>query len=66
MNWISVEDELPEHDFVLVHDINAGSFVSLYVPGKCSFFEWNVATEMYDVRVFPYHWMPLPEPPEPA
>ena len=67
MDWISVEDRLPENGqlvncawhgevfpagFQVIDD--DAEFFNLYLQNGCGYAEWSPVT----------HWMPLPDPPE--
>lgn len=62
MDWISVEDRLPEDSDWLEVIVNAGDCVTCcwYNPDDD---EWLLDPErVFDGEVT--HWMPLPEPPK--
>lgn len=74
-DWISVEDELPEHGLIVilkganyrttVDGVTVGRRISKYSNGKPHpkpFWQNGLygSTWLHDVT----HWMPLPEPPK--
>lgn len=60
MNWISVEDELPEHaEDVLVFTKNETYSLGHYFYGD----GWSLEEDTI-VTDYVTHWMPLPSPPE--
>lgn len=70
MNWISVEDQLPENEQnVLCYglyswdqedcEVDAGIYVATYL----SVGYWEVINQMSCIRKVS-HWMPLPQPPK--
>ncbi len=72
MEWISVEDRLPENRrMVLVYTPCDGFMaVGFYVEEKSRSYtwtRWNIITAMRSVKKITKkvtHWMPLPEPPD--
>ncbi len=68
MEWISVEDRLPEtNEAVLLHGCSCCCVAYLDVYGQ---WEPEGVESSYDMAYVvlqvgnPTHWMPLPEPPE--
>ena len=67
--WISVEDELPKNDLVLIinelGDITVGSH-EIKHDGAC----WRVGNDCvswdydFNYEFYVTHWQPLPEPPK--
>ena len=61
MEWISVEDRLPEDvDIYIVRYRSGGRWLSLYMPRKKTWMDIDIGVEEMHVT----HWMPLPEPPK--
>ena len=64
MEWISVNDRLPDNwETVLVLCKDGGMFVGRYTPFK----HWEIWTAMKSTRIVKRtvtHWMPLPELPK--
>ena len=61
MEWISVEDRLPEEgQRVLALFVTHFMEVACFKDG-----EWKVSFDDWSEYLFPIsHWMPLPEPPQ--
>jgi hypothetical protein len=63
MDWVSVKDELPEHDaVVLVTDGEHVTIAEWYIGSG-----WSLAREDKAIGIVPgtlTHWMPLPPPPK--
>jgi hypothetical protein len=64
MNWISVKDELPDKDeVVLVWNV----FDGVALGYRCNPASWHVRPRFgawYNTGLGVTHWMPLPEKPE--
>jgi hypothetical protein len=59
MEWISIEERLPDPGFVLAYDVGREHYgVVEYRFGG----EWHHISGMHLANVS--HWMPLPEPPK--
>lgn len=60
-NWISVQDRLPEHGFVLVWC----AYTHLVEIAKYKGSLWRTQERRYALNSdWVTHWMPLPEPPK--
>ena len=61
VEWISVEDRLPESgQCVLINSKNGGVAEGAYLSAKGHFEQWRWNSIKKDVT----HWQPLPEPPK--
>jgi hypothetical protein len=62
MKWISIKDELPEKDsLVLITDGERVTIAEWYQESG-----WSLSREDQAIGIFPdtiTHWMPLPAPP---
>lgn len=65
MSWISVKDDLPEYDqLVLIwykHMVNGNAAVAFCEVGKWYLFHTSTSDEPINE---PDYWMPIPEPPK--
>ncbi|WP_419716272.1 DUF551 domain-containing protein [Acinetobacter modestus] len=59
MEWISVEDRLPDRNRVIVLTKNGSVGIGRYTPEN-KFSDWS----LWCCCGNPTHWMPLPAPPK--
>ncbi len=66
MEWISVEERLPEKGIRVLVAYHSGGFDYLYAQGYILNDEWfcdNRNKELKEIGYIATHWTPLPEPP---
>ena len=56
--WIHVTERLPDNQFNVLCDDEGGVVVGYYTDEEVG---WH---DMHCYKIYPTHWMPLPEPPE--
>lgn len=66
MEWISVEDRLPEfHEPLLFFaDDKNGAMLGMFYRNSHKFISYGRYTESTYYKADVTHWMPLPEPPK--
>ena len=56
--WIPVTERLPDNQFNVLCDDEGGVVVGYYTDEEIG---WH---DMHSYKIYPTHWMSLPEPPE--
>lgn len=66
MEWISVEDRLPEDENTVLCFYNFGSHVEMSFIGTLCYFTFDSTPHWQheSTGLHVTHWMPLPEPPK--
>lgn len=63
MNWQPIESAPTDGTCVLVAEGAAVGEARCYSEGEGWYWAGNAPTDSWGGRVYPTHWMPLPEPP---
>ena len=65
MKWISVEDQTPNKDLIIVANAHTKDVWQAFYDGEYFYNSWNPYARIYEhLSVGVTHWQYYPEPPE--